>query len=889
MQMKRSVAGLRSGSVGRVACVCCAAVLLLWGAIASAQAPQPETAAARARVDGIIAKMTIEEKIDYIGGTGFAVRAVPRLGLPAFEMSDGPFGTRSNAGFPSTTYAAGIGLAASWDPELAAKVGGGIGRDARARGVHYMLGPGVNIYRSPRNGRNFEYFGEDPFLSAAITTGYITGMQQEGVSATVKHFLGNNSEFLRHDSDSVIDERTLREIYMQPFEAAVKRAHVGAIMDSYNLTNGLHMTQNSYFNIDVARKEWGFNGVMMSDWDATYDAVGAANNGLDIEMPRGRYMNQKNLLPAVKSGQVSEATIDEKVRHILMTAAQFGWLDRDQRDLAISAYDAKNAAVALQSAQESMVLLKNDGGLLPLDKAKTKSVLVVGPDAYPGVPVGGGSAGVRPFHTVSLLEGLGAQMGSAGAVYYDRAVMSIQDLARQTEFVTEATGGEAGVRLEIFANRDFSGSPLASTTVRSIDGSALTQDSFSDPAALAGIDRQDPGIHSPQSNSLRQNRRLDGSGRVISSVGLRWTGYYVVPAAGRYLVALENGGEGGSGRVFVDGKLVIDDWALVRAIQPHVAMELTAGPHKIVVENAQRSVAGGRVKLGIIAEDKVVSAKAKELAAKADVIVVAAGFDSDSESEGGDRTFELPFGQAELIREMASLNKKTIVAVTSGGNVASADWIGSVPAYIEAWYGGQEGGKALAEMLFGEVNPSGKLPVTFEAKAGDNPTFANYYPEGDSIKVEYKEGIFVGYRGYEHNHVKPLFPFGYGLSYTTFKFSKLAVAGNGAKATVSFDVTNTGKRAGAEVAEVYVADDHAKVARPAKELKGFERVTLAPGETKHVSVSLDDRAFAYYDVDAKQWKIDPGKFGVMVGDSSEALDLKGSVDISPAAASAAQF
>ena len=265
------------------------------------------------RAAALVQQMTLEEKIDYIGGAGFAIRAVPRLKLSAFEISDGPIGVRSNSGFPSTVYAAGIGLAASWNPALAERVGAGIGKDARARGIHFMLGPGVNIYRQPVNGRNFEYFGEDPFLSSTMAVGYITGMQSEGVSATIKHFLGNNSEFLRHDSDSVIDERTLREIYLPTFEAAVKRAHVGAIMDSYNFTNGKHMTENGYFNTEVVRKDWGFNGVMMSDWVATYDGVAAANGGLDLEMPNGAFMNAKNLLPAVKDGRVKTATIDEKI------------------------------------------------------------------------------------------------------------------------------------------------------------------------------------------------------------------------------------------------------------------------------------------------------------------------------------------------------------------------------------------------------------------------------------------------------------------------------------------------------------------------------------------------------------------------------------------------
>lgn len=837
-----------------------------------AQAPQPETAAMRSRVDAIISKMTLEQKIDYIGGTGFAVRAMPDLGLPAFEMSDGPYGVRSNSGFPSTTYAAGISLAASWDRELAKRVGEGIGRDARARGIHYMLGPGVDIYRSPRNGRNFEYFGEDPFLASNIAVGYITGMQDQGVSATIKHYMGNNSEFLRHDSDSIIGERAIREIYLPTFERAVKEAHVGAIMDSYNLTNGQHMTQNGYFNTDIARKEWGFQGVMMSDWTATYDAVAAANGGLDLEMPVASFMNRKYLLPAVQSGKVSVATIDEKVRHILMTAERFGWLDRNQADPSISPFDAKNNDIALDSAREGLVLLKNQGKLLPLDKSQVKSILVVGPDAYPGAPVGGGSAGVKPFRTVSALEGISAYVGSSATVYYDRGLPSIDDLARVTNFVTEAQNGQPGLKLETFHNRDLSGPPATDTVTTHINNAGMGRgENFSaDPEVAALLSRRGPDQH--------------GSSR-------RWTGYYVAQQPGNYIVALQATGEGNNNRVYVDDKLIIDDWKIVRAIQPHVTLQLSSGPHKVVVEQSGRSAVSGRLRLAIVEENKVVDAKAKELAAKADVVVIAAGFDADSESEGGDRTFDLPFGQDELIREMAAANKKTIVTVTSGGNVDSTRWIERIPAYMETWYAGQEGGTALAEVLFGAVDPSGHLPATFERRAQDNPTYANYYSEGDANRIDYKEGIFVGYRGYEHNHVKPLFPFGYGLSYTTFKFANLSITPTDATSTpnvtVSFDVTNTGDREGAEVAQVYVSDGHAKVARPNKELKGFDKVTLQPGETKHVSVTLDSRSFAYYDTEAKKWHIAPGKFGILVGDSSESLDLKGSVEVSKEAATAA--
>jgi beta-glucosidase len=821
---------------------------------------------AREKAASLVQQMTLEEKIDYIGGTGFAIRAVPRLHLPAFEMSDGPIGVRANSGFPSTVYAAGIGLAASWNPVLAESVGAGIGKDARARGIHFMLGPGVNIYRQPVNGRNFEYFGEDPFLSSTIAVGYVNGMQSQGVSATIKHFLGNNSEFLRHDSDSVIDERTLREIYLPAFEAAVKRAHVGAIMDSYNFTNGQHMTQNGYFNTDVARKDWGFDGVMMSDWVATYDGVAAANGGLDLEMPRGAFMNAKNLLPAVKDGRVKTATIDEKITHILEAAERFGWLDRPQTDLSLSKFSAPNHQLALDAARESIVLLKNDGNLLPLDKAATKTILVVGPDAYPAQIVGGGSARAVAFAPVTVLQGVSNFLGSASTVYYERGLPTLTEVARSTEFMTAPQDGKRGVTVEVFPNLDLSGTPKSTSTLNHINVTGTQWESFAGDfeAALA----------------------LFESGRK-TELSRRWNGYYMAADSGPYEIALQGDGEGGGNRLFVDDKLVIDNWKIARALQPHVTLQLTAGPHKIVVEDHQKSAVGGRLRVAIADQRKLVSEAAKALAAKADVIVIAAGFDPDSESEGCDRTFDLPFGQEELIRELSAANRKTVVAVTSGGNVDPGAWLDHVPAYLEMWYPGEQGGTALSEILFGAVNPSGRLPATFERRREDNPTFATYYPEGDTKRVVYKEEVFVGYRGYEHNGVKPLYPFGYGLSYTTFKYANLTVAPaagaeSGALYTVSFDLTNSGDRAGADVAQLYIADDHSKIARPAKELKGFAKVFLQPGETRHVAIDLDARSFAYFDAAAKQWRIAPGTFGILVGRSSEEIVLKGSVEVTEA-------
>jgi beta-glucosidase len=845
-------------------CALLLALAFLSSHAAFAQAPVSPNPDIDRRVDDILKKMTLEQKIEYIGGTGFAVRAMPDLGLPALEMSDGPLGVRSNQKFPSTVYAAGIGLAASWDPQLAERVGAGIGKDARARGIHFMLGPGVNIYRAPMNGRNFEYFGEDPFLAATIDTGYITGMQKQGVSSTVKHFLANNSEFLRHDSDSIVDERTAREIYLPAFEFAVKNAHVGAVMDSYNFVNGTHSTQNGYFNIDVARKQWGFQGVMMSDWVATYDAIGAANGGLDLEMPTGKYMNKKNLLPAIRDGRIKEATIDEKVRHILTTAARFGWLDREQSDLSLSKYNEENHMVALEGAREGTVLLKNEGSLLPLNKEKIKSMLVVGPDAWPAQPVAGGSGKAVPFSAVSILEGIGTYIGTSAKVYYERGLPKMIDFAESTKFSTAAQNGTPGLKFEAFANGDLSGTPVSTETVSHLNYAGKDWEDFAD---------------------LDEALKLLDAGKKPSS--RRWTGFYIAPATSSYIVAAEYSGEGNGYRLFIDGKLIFDNWKYATALQNHATLDLSAGPHKIVAEAYQDNPVGGHLRVGIMDQHKIVSAAAKALAAKVDVVIVAAGFDSSSESEGADRTFSLPFGQDELIRDLAAANKNTIVTVTSGGNVDPGDWLDHVPAYLELWYPGERGGTALAEILFGAVNPSGHLPATFERRWADNPVHDTYYPESGTNRVVYKEGVFVGYRGYEHNHVKPLYPFGYGLSYTTFQYSHIEVAPEGASSTgahynVTFDVTNTGARAGADVAQVYVSESDPKVPRPPKELKGFSRVELTAGETKHVTVLLNPRAFTYYDVAGKHWHADAGKYTLEVGDSSEDVPLKSDINLSSA-------
>ncbi|MGB6876521.1 MAG: glycoside hydrolase family 3 C-terminal domain-containing protein [Candidatus Acidiferrales bacterium] len=676
-------------------------ILILTLAIPFALA-QPQTsspASVEKRVDALLSRMTLEEKIELIGGTkNFFTRPIPRLGIPSLRMSDGPLGVHDYG--PTTAYTAGIALAASWDSDLARRVGTSMGRDARARGVNIVLAPALNIYRAPMNGRNFEYFGEDPYLASRMAVSVVEGMQSQGVIATVKHFVANNMEYDRHHINAVVDERTLHEIYLPAFEAAVREAHAGAVMDAYNLVNGEHMTQNAYLNIDILKKEWGFDGILMSDWGATYDAVTAANAGLDLEMPSPRYMTRANLLPAIQQGKVTAATIDDKVRRILRKAIQFCFFDRDQKNPNIPLDDQRSDQVAREEARGSMVLLKNDGNLLPLDKTKLKTIAVLGPDAYPAVIGGGGSSQTEPFHQISFLEGVTNYLGTSVKVLH--------------------------------------------------------------PAVFA--------------------------------------------------------------------KNVLDP-------------------------------------------------QMKSVVATADAVILCVGFSPDTEGEGADRTFALPSGQDDLIRQVAGLNKNVVVVITAGGNVDMTGWIDSVPAILHAWYPGQEGGAALADILFGDFSPSGKLPASFERRWQDNPVFHSYYEESGK-RVPYTEGIFLGYRYYDRSSTKPLFPFGFGLSYTHFQYSHLRISPGESSSpdavTVSFDVKNAGDRAGAEVAELYVGDSHASVPRPVKELKGFAKVFLRPSEKKEVTLTLNRRSFSYYDVKNKQWTAEPGDFSILVGSSSAQIELTGS-------------
>src|SRR6202040_3667728 len=483
----------------------------------------PSAADIDTRVNSLLTQMTLEEKIDYIGGVDdFYIRPLPRLKLPSLRMSDGPLGVHDYG--LTTAYPAGIALAASWDTDLAARFGTAMGKDARARGVHIILAPGMNIYRAPMNGRNFEYLGEDPDLASRMAVQLIEGMQSQGVIATAKHFVANNMEYGRMDHSSDVDERTLREIYLPAFEASVKEAKVGAVMDAYNLVNGVYMTQNDYLNNGILKKEWRFDGIVMSDWGATHDGIAAAKGGLDLEMPSAQYMNKETLIPAIQRGEVAVAVIDDKVRRILRKAIEFGFFDRGQTDSNIPLYSQEGREVALEEARSGMALLKNENGILPLDKKKIKTIAVLGPDAYPAVIGGGGSSLTKPFNSVSYLEGISSYLGENRRVLYTTDDASLDEIVKTTEIVA-SPGESIGLKGEYFNNDSLQGEPALVRTDEKID--------FHWGAGSYAANGPDDRFSA------------------------RWTGYFIPGSDDdyRFYVSADDGV-----RFFINDKQVIDDW-----------------------------------------------------------------------------------------------------------------------------------------------------------------------------------------------------------------------------------------------------------------------------------------------------------------------------------------
>ncbi|MGE8205474.1 glycoside hydrolase family 3 C-terminal domain-containing protein [Heyndrickxia sp. NPDC080065] len=661
----------------------------------------------------IIAEMTLEEKASLCSGLDFwHTKGIERLGIPSIMVTDGPHGLRKqpedadhlglNNSVPATCFPSAVGLASSWNRELIKKVGVALGEECQAEDVAVLLGPGANIKRSPLCGRNFEYFSEDPYLSSQMAAKHINGVQSQGVGTSLKHFAANNQEHRRMSVDAVVDERTLREIYLASFEDAVKEAQPWTVMCSYNKVNGEYASENNYLLNEILKDEWGFEGFVVSDWGAVNERVAGLENGLDLEMPASFGVGEKKIIDAVQNGQLAEEKLDRAVERLLNII--FKAVD-NKKEYAFYDKDAHHQ-LARAVARESMVLLKNEDHILPLKKSGT--VAVIGGFAQTPRYQGGGSSHIVPTKLENILEEI-------------KSVSSTD------------------------------------TNVLYAQGYNLNNDEVEE--------------------------------------------------------------------------------ALIK--------------------------------------------EATEAAVAADTVVLFVGLPDRYESEGYDREhLRMPENHIKLIEAVAEVNPNIVVVLSNGAPI-EMPWLDKVKAVLEGYLGGQALGGAIADLLFGDANPSGKLAETFPKVISDNPSFLNFPGEGD--KVEYKEGIFVGYRYYDKKNIDPLFPFGYGLSYTSFEYSNLIVDKKEIKDTDSLNVTvsvkNIGNVTGKEIVQLYVQDVASSVVRPEKELKGFEKVELQPGEERTVTFTLNKRSFAYYNVELKDWYVETGEFNILVGKSSRDIVLSEGIHV----------
>lgn len=821
----------------------------------------------KARVEALLSQMTLQEKVSLFSGKDLW-RTVPveRLGIPSIVMTDGPHGVRaSDEGTgrivgPATSYPTGISMGASWDPDLVAEVGAALGEETREMGCDILLGPCVNIVRSPLGGRNFETYSEDPHLSGRIGVGYVKGVQSKQIGTSLKHYAANNQEFERNRGNSVVDERTLREIYLPAFETIVKEAKPWTVMCSYNRINGVYASQNTHLLREILKGEWGYEGLVVSDWGANHTSNESVQGGLDIEMPGPAKYYGQLLTEAVINWQVDEKLIDEGVRRILRVILLSGRMDDPVRLPPGSGNTPQHQALARRLAEESITLLKNDGGLLPLNQRPLDTIAVIGPNAAEARIGGGGSSYLEPHYRVSPLEAMKSKLGNKIEIAYERGCdNTVTPPIFEGDWLVQPSGKHPGLLAEYFNNADLSGVPAATGTARKLEFFWFG--------------------HGPAEGISRDE------------FSMRLTGKLVPAVSGQYTLVL---GNTESCRLYLDGNLLVENnpghvsipemRVDQDAISKTVQVDLQAG--KAYDLRLEFSKTPGEMfaalRLNYIlpkpTEDPI--ARAVELARKSDVAVIFAGMPTHFETEGGDRPdMELPGPQVELIRAVAAVNPKTVVVMYAGAPVAMP-WLDAVPAVLEAYYPGQEGGNAVMNVLWGDVNPSGKLPVSFPKRLEDNPAYLYYPGQRD---VHYGEGIFVGYRYYDTRGVEPLFAFGHGLSYTTFEYHDLKVASgkSGEPVTVSLTVGNTGSYSGKEVVQLYVSDRQSSLPRPVKELKGFKKIALKPGESQTVSFTLDQRAFSFYDPYRAGWVTEPGDFEVLVGSSSRDIRLKAGFTLAP--------
>lgn len=802
------------------------------------------------RIEQLLASMTLEEKVSILSGEDFwSVPAVERLGIGKLRVTDGPNGARGGGslvgGVKSASFPVGIALGSTWNVALLEEIGAALAEEVKSKNAHMLLAPTVNIHRSVTNGRNFECYSEDPFLTAELAVGYIKGLQDQGIGATIKHFVGNESEIERTTISSEIDERALREIYLLPFEAAVKKAGTWGVMSSYNRLNGTFTSEHNWLLGTVLRDEWGYDGIVMSDWFGSHSTAETVIAGLDLEMPGPTRDRGQKLVDAVKAGTVNQDILDRRVLAMLRLMDRVGSLD-DHRPHAERADDRpETRALIRRAGAEAAVLLKNEG-VLPL--SGTGTIAVIGPNAKSAQIMGGGSAQLNAHYRISPWQGLVSAVGEARLRYAPGCTNDRFQPVLRGQFDAE-----------YFDNETLSGTPVYVGT--------------QEDAQTFWIGRVAEGKVDPLHFSVRL------------------TGHFTPEHSGAHNLGIY---AAGFAKVYVDGKLIADawtNWSKGRTFFEEGCDEvvgsvmLEAGrAHEVVIEFATKDfstlgLAALACGIGYPLGDAAI-AEAVEAASGAEVAIVFVGRNGEWDTEGSDlQSIGLPGRQDELVAAVAKANPRTIVVLQTGGPV-EMPWIGSVAAVLEAWYPGQEAGNAIADVLTGAAEPSGRLPQTFPVRWSDNPAHSQdreVYP-GLEGKVRYEEGIFVGYRHYDKLGLTPLYPFGFGLGYTQFALSDLVVDDSDFESdgvvNVAVTLTNTGAREGSSVVQLYVSDAEASAPRPAKELKAFEKVKLEAGASTTVSLALDARSFAFFDTHAKVWLVEAGAFTIHVGLCSTDLPLQ---------------
>jgi beta-glucosidase len=818
-----------------------------------------------AHIDALLQAMTSDEKALLLAGASiWTTHAIERLGIPSIKVSDGPNGARGGEGFvgghvTSACFPVGIALASTWNPGLIERIGQALGEEAQSKGAQMLLAPTVNMHRSPLNGRNFECYSEDPYLAARIAVAYITGVQSKNVGATVKHFVCNDSEFERNSISSDVGERALREIYLPPFQAAVQEAKTWGVMASYNKVNGVFASENATMLHSILKDEWGYDGIVMSDWFGTKSTTPSINNGLDLEMPGPaiwRIQQQVTLL--IEEGVVEMQAVDEAIRRLLRLYIRVGAFEHPESQPEQSIDNPAHRALIRSTAAESMVLLKNEGNILPLNLDSLKTIAIIGPNAKTAQIMGGGSAQVNAHYAITPYDGIAAQVGDKAQLGYEIGCTNSKMLPRLTTALLANNDGQAqNFTLTYYNNVDLSGEATYQDT------STLAEQMWMSDVAPS-IDRE--------------------------KFSARLTGKLLPQESGTHSFGLSSAG---LSRLFINGQLVLDNWTQQTPGDTYFGMgstEIIAPVEMIAGQNydlaVEYSTSGSPPVIGFrvgylppVAVDSIERAAA--LAAQSDVALLFVGLNGDWESEGHDRAnMDLVGKQVELIERVAAANPKTVVVLQSGSPIAMP-WLDKVAGVVEAWYPGQECGNSIADVLFGNVNPSGKLPQTFPQRLEDNPAYINY--PGENGHVHYGEGIFIGYRYYEKKRVEPLFPFGFGLSYTHFVYDNLRLSANAIKpdesVTLSIDITNTGKRTGQEAVQIYVHDVAASVLRPIKELRGFAKVAVNPGETETVALTLDRTAFAYWDDGQHAWVAEAGEFEILVGSSSHDIRARAMLQV----------